>query len=180
LKTNDLSASICVYLRLIPLSNHPARAAWRNQKLGDWPTVRWLAPVAAIFRPLMLLALYCALAIPPAMAECVRIKVQDPSGLAVSGARILVNGRELISDLEGAAQACGLNAALHDVTILTAHFERQTFQVDAAAAEAVLRLSLRTRVETPIVVTGTTEPRELAEIDRSMSVLPVEEPEVPA
>jgi iron complex outermembrane receptor protein len=139
-----------------------------------------LAPGAAIFTPLILPALFLALAISPAMAECVRIKVQDPSGLAVSGARVLVNGRELISDLEGAAQACGLSTGSHDVTILTAHFERQTFQVDAAAGEAVLRLSLRTRIETPIVVTGTTEPRELAEIDRSMSVLPVEEPEIPA
>jgi outer membrane cobalamin receptor len=119
------------------------------------------------------------LALPSATAQCLKIKVRDPDGLAVSGAKILVEGRELVSDLEGSAEACGLGQGSHQAVVLTTHFERKTFELPAAG-EAVLRLNLRTRIETPIVVTGTTEPRELSEIDRSLSVLPVEEPEIPA
>jgi iron complex outermembrane receptor protein len=137
---------------------------------------RQLAPMA---RLLVALTVLLALGVTSAGAQCLKIKVQDPSGLAVSGAQILVEGRELVSDLEGAAEVCGLSPGAHQALVLTTHFERKTFEVPATG-EAVLRLNLRTRIETPIVVTGTTEPRELAEVDRSMAVLPVEEPEVPA
>jgi hypothetical protein len=148
--------------------------------IAAWERVRRLVePAGAVAtRVAMLLALW-PLAWASAGAECVSVKVRDPDGFAVSNARILVAGREVVADLEGAAELCDLAAGSHDVTILTTHFEREAFQV-TAPGEAVLQLRLRTRMETPIVVTGTTEPRELAELNRSLMVLPVAEPEIPA
>ena len=43
-----------------------------------------------------------------------------------------------------------------------------------------MQLDLRRRVETPIVVTGVSEPRELAEMDRSLTVLSTRDPNAPA
>jgi iron complex outermembrane receptor protein len=141
--------------------------------------VRVARRAIAVAEPLLILVSLLPLGFTCAAAQCLKVKVQDPAGLAVSDARILVGDREWVSDLEGAAQVCGLRPGNHQAVVLTTHFERKAFEVPATG-ETVLRLNLRTRIETPIVVTGTTEPRELAEVDRSLSVLPVEEPEIPA
>ena len=45
--------------------------------------------------------------------------------------------------------------------------------------EQTVTLSLEPRVESPVVVTGTPEPKQLAEVDRSITVIPVEGALVP-
>lgn len=60
-----------------------------------------------------------------------------------------------------------------------AGFAVVTAPMDRGESPQMIRLELRRRVETPVVVTGTVNPTELADLDRSLRVLPVQEPVAP-
>lgn len=121
--------------------------------------------------------LAAALTSAPLLAECFDVRVVDPDGLAVGGARVATESRSLgVTDTAGELQVCDV-AAGESLRVQASGFA----QASVSAAEGlVVALELRERVETPIVVTGTIRPTELAEMDRSLTVLSVEEPEVPA
>jgi iron complex outermembrane receptor protein len=104
--------------------------------------------------------------------------VRDPAGLAVSGATVRAGGATARSDASGAARLCDLAAGSHAVTVDAPDFASATLTARAPGVHTV-QLSLRARIEPPVVVTGTPEPRQLDEIDRSVTVIPVSNAVVP-
>lgn len=109
-------------------------------------------------------------------ADCIAIRVFDPEGLPVQGALVSRSGAEGRTDARGRLELCaGSGTAL---TVQADGF--RTEEASAAGGELTLRLELADRVEMPVVVTGTTRPEELSEVDRSMRVLSVQDPDVPA
>ncbi len=114
-----------------------------------------------------------------APAECIHVVVRDPAGLAVAGAT-LRSGKAgpARTDSAGEAKLCGLAPGRHDLTIEAAGFVVASAAADAPG-EATVALSISPRIESPVVVTGTPEPQQLAEVDRSITVIPVEKPLVP-
>ncbi len=113
-------------------------------------------------------------------ADCLHVLVRDPSGLAVPEARVTADSNEQLTDERGAAEICGAAEGPRTIRVRAQGFKLAGRSVEASLSSIVIDLELRTRVETPIVVTGTPEPRELAEINRSLVVLAVEDPDVPA
>ena len=113
-------------------------------------------------------------------ADCLNVLVRDPSGLAVPGASVTTDRNERLTGERGAAEICGAAKDQRTIRVRAQGFKLVERSVDASLSRIVIDLELRTRVETPIVVTGTTEPRELAEINRSLAVLSVEDRAVPA
>ena len=114
-------------------------------------------------------------------AECLQVFVHDPDGLPVPGVRVTASSVTETTDGEGRARLCGLpspNAGI--VTARAAGFQPAEQNPGAGDEDLTFRLVLRERVETPIVVTGTIEPRELAEIHRTLVVLPIENRDVPS
>ncbi len=115
-----------------------------------------------------------------ALAECIRVSVRDPSGLAAAGAAVHVDGGSAnLTDDAGNAVICGLAAGRHKITVEKAEFATLSL-VANAPGEQTITLALEPRVESPVVVTGTPEPAQLAEVDRSIIVIPVENAVVPA
>ena len=125
----------------------------------------------------LVLLTFCA---PGRAADCLNVLVRDPSGLAVPKARVTSQDRVELTDEAGAARICGAAEGRRTIAIRAQGFKLIERMVDSARSEIVIDLELRTRVETPIVVTGTPEPQELAEVNRSLAVLAVEDPDVPA
>ena len=115
-----------------------------------------------------------------AAADCLEVLVRDPDSLPVPEASVTASGQEEITDAEGRAILCGLRSGAGSVTVRAIGFQPAEQPLGAQAGALTFKLVLRTRVETPIVVTGTTEPRELAEINRTLVVLPVDNPDVPS
>ena len=111
---------------------------------------------------------------------CLRVVVRDPAGLAIQNARVRADGQQIPTDERGSAEICGLGPGSHRITVKAENFRESSRHVDGREEEVIFQLELRTRIETPIVVTGTPEPRELAEVNRSIAVLSVEDSNVPA
>jgi iron complex outermembrane receptor protein len=127
-----------------------------------------------IAAPLLLLAL-AGLARP----ACLEITVRDPAGLAAPGAVVRISGGAITrTDRDGKAQLCGLAAGKHRVTVEAAEFRLLAAAVEAPGA-ATVTLALRPRVEVPVVVTGMTEPQQLDEVERSITVIPAENANAP-
>ncbi len=113
--------------------------------------------------------------------ECIKILVQDPAGLPVPGALVTTISQQEKTNENGRAQLC--NVALEKnqlVTVQASGFQPIEKQINTDSKEFIIRLFLSARLETPIVVTGTTEPQELSEINRNVVVLPIQNPEVPS
>ncbi|HYM13582.1 MAG TPA: hypothetical protein VEU62_22770, partial [Bryobacterales bacterium] len=108
-----------------------------------------------------------------APAECIRILVHDPEGLPVAGARVASGMAAARSGTDGVAMLCGVARGRHKVAIEAANFAAAAVEAEAPGEQTVA-LALAPRVESPVVVTGTPEPRQLAEVDRSITVIPVE------
>ena len=132
--------------------------------------------IRTVFAFLVLLT-FCAAA---QAADCLDVLVRDPSGSAVPHARVTADGNESLTNEQGAARICGAADDQRAIRVRAQGFKLIERRVDASLSRIVIGLELRTRVETPIVVTGTPEPRELAEVNRSLAVLAVEDPDVPA
>lgn len=111
-------------------------------------------------------------------AECVEVEVRDPAGLAVTGATVRTGDRSARTDAAGTARLCGLAAGRHRLIVEAPDLASVTLAADAPGSRTVA-LTLKARVEPPVVVTGTPEPRQLDEVDRSITVIPVENAVVP-
>lgn len=120
-------------------------------------------------------ALVCAalLAYPKLSARqaCLEVRVVDPSGRPIRGAALTSGAAQATTADDGSARLC--EGVARELVVEAAGFATARRAV-APGAEIEVRLSIRP-VETPIVVTGVIEPRELAETDRSLTVLSVEE-----
>ncbi len=113
--------------------------------------------------------------------DCVDVSVRDPDGLPVPGARVTASSQAELTNAEGRARLCGLGSSYEPVTtVRAAGFETAQRPLTPGAAAMTFQLSLRTRIETPIVVTGIIEPSELAEINRTLVVLSVDNPDLPS
>ena len=124
-------------------------------------------------------AAMCIAVWPAPGQECIEAVVRDPAGLPVAGAKVSAAGQEAETDSSGAARLCGLPES-GSLLVRSAQFESARADYSPATRRLEIDLKLRPRVETPVVVTGVTEPRELADVDRSLDVLPVAEPKAPA
>ncbi len=122
------------------------------------PGVRWVLTV---------LAAACA-----ARPECVEVAVRDPAGLAVSGATVRSGAAAARTDASGTARLCDLAPGRHPLAVEAPDFAAASITAEVPGVRTVT-LSLKPRVEPPVVVTGTPEPRQLDELDRSVTVIPV-------
>ena len=106
-----------------------------------------------------------------AQQPCLDVLVLDPSGQPVQAATVRAGEAQASTSVEGRARLCG---ELGRELTVTAEGFAEARRPSPASGSMEVRLSIRP-VETPIVVTGVVEPRELAETDRSLSVLSVEQ-----
>lgn len=120
------------------------------------------------------------LAAADAGAECIRVLVRDPAGLPIAGA-VVRSGKQLRAESNpaGAARLCGLTQGRYNLSIEAADFAAASLAADAPG-ERTVTLALQPRIESPVVVTGTPEPKQLAEVDRSIAVIPVPADAAPA
>jgi iron complex outermembrane receptor protein len=117
-------------------------------------------------------------AVCPAAAECVEVEVRDPAGLPVPSAAIRTGSQSAQTDASGTARLCDLAPGRHFLRVQAADFDPASMTVQVPGRHTVT-LSLLPRVEPVLVVTGTPEPRQLDEVDRSISVIPVDNALVP-
>ena len=105
---------------------------------------------------------------------CLQVRVLDPSGRPVEGAQVQSAGSSASTRADGSASLCeGLSQGPAEVTVEKEGFATAR-RTAGKGASIEIRLSIRP-VETPVVVTGLIEPRELAETDRTLRVLSVED-----
>lgn len=114
----------------------------------------------------------------PAGAECVEVEVRDPAGLAVAGALVRGGGKAARTGAAGEVKLCDLAPGRQALTVEAPEFALARVTA-AVPGRAAVRLELKARVEPPVVVTGTPEPRQLDEVNRSITVIPVENALVP-
>ena len=113
------------------------------------------------------------------MAGCVQVLVQDPTGLPVPGARVIASSLEERTNGEGKTHLCGVTTTPPSlVTVQASGFRSSEKLLTVDNKVLTFRLTLRTRVETPIVITGTAEPQELSEVNRTLVVLPIDNPDI--
>ncbi len=125
-----------------------------------------------------LAALLALLAGPSAAVACLQVRVLDPDGLPVQNALVSQDARSARTNAVGQAELCA--ADRRPVSVRAPGFIVDPLRPPSPNATLTFRLKLAGRIETPIVVTGSTRPQELAEVDRSLRVLSVEDPKVPA
>ncbi|MCB1022504.1 MAG: TonB-dependent receptor plug domain-containing protein, partial [Acidobacteria bacterium] len=104
-----------------------------------------------------------------AQSDCISVEVVDPSGQPIAGAQLRSGAATARTSVDGTASLCG---GARDLEVSAEGFALA--QRTAVPGQILhVRMSIHP-VETPVVVTGVTEPRELAETDRSLTVLNVE------
>jgi iron complex outermembrane receptor protein len=157
--------------RLLSEPGDRARTASRQKSRRSSLCIRSSYPAGALFACLALLK--------AGRAECIRVVVQDPAGLPIANATVKpANGASSRTGAVGAAELCGLARGPHVLTVEAPDFAPASLTADAPG-ERTVKLALLPRVESPVVVTGAPEPRQLAEVDRSIAVIPVENPLAP-
>ena len=114
-----------------------------------------------------------------AQTSCLTAVVLDPDGLPTPGAAVRLGGRAAETGPDGEAELCGARNGRRTLTVEADGFAPVTRSIDPGDSRIEVRLTLR-RVVTPVVVTGTPEPRQLAEVNRTLNVLPAADPDVPA
>lgn len=107
-----------------------------------------------------------------AQPRCIEIEVTDPTGLAVPNARVSSGSSAKTTNEQGLAELCSPGA---EVRVASGGLAAVTRALPADVARLTITLDKLAPTATTVVVTGTTEPRALSEIDRSLTVLPVEE-----
>jgi len=107
-----------------------------------------------------------------AQPRCVEIKVTDPAGLPVPYARVSSGGSTGTTGDNGIAELCPPGAA---VRVVAGGFVTVSKELPADSSTLTVQFSDIAPAASTVVVTGTAEPRTLAEIDRSLTVLSVEE-----
>ncbi len=126
----------------------------------------------------MRLILLVALCAAPVLADCLVVRVFDPDRLPVAGATAAAGSQTATSNDRGEARLCADD--LRNVTVRAKGFRELRLHPAADASSVTAHLEIERRVESAVVVTGVIEPTELDEVDRTIEVLPVSEPDVPA
>lgn len=109
--------------------------------------------------------------------DCLTVRVTDPDGLAVTGARVTLGDASAETGVDGEAEVCGAGTTL---TVSADGFAAYETIPSAGTSAVEARLTIAGRVETPVVVTGVIDARAAAEVDRTVAVLNVQDPDVPA
>ncbi len=112
------------------------------------------------------------------LAECLHVTVRDPDGLAVQGALVRSGSAEVASDETGMAKLCTDGDRPADVSVSAAGFAEAS--ATASGPSLTVNLEIGRLIADPMVVTGTITPSQLAEIDRSLTVLSVRDRDTPA
>lgn len=107
-----------------------------------------------------------------AQPRCVEIKVTDPAGLAVPYARVNSGGSAAATSDKGVAKLC---SPADQVRVVAGGFVTITRPLPADASTLTVQFAEIDPAASTVVVTGTPEPRTLAEIDRALTVLSVED-----
>ena len=122
---------------------------------------------------------WVALALPAiGVSDCLDVNVVDPDSLAVQRASVRSDELEVKTDLQGVAELCRDGSRPRTVTVSAPGFADAS--ANASGDSLTVHLDLTGFVADPVVVTGTITPPQLTEIDRSTTVLSVENPEIPA
>lgn len=124
-------------------------------------------------RATALMALLSGAWLSTAHGQCIRVTVHDPAGLPVTGASVQVarHAPSRTGDA-GVANVCNLSPGPYEISVQAPNFAAASVTA-AAPGEQTITLAVAPRVESPVVVTGTPEPAQLAEVDRSITVIPV-------
>ncbi len=113
-------------------------------------------------------------------AECVEVRVVDPQGLPIPEAAVTLGDATAKTDTVGLAELCFDGPQIGPIRVEAAGFATTSQQVTLDESPLTIELRLPFRVETPVVVTGSVRPIELADLDRSLRVLDAQEPIIPA
>ena len=124
--------------------------------------------------PVVLTAL--ALVAPSAFSQCLEVRVVDPDSLPVANAVVRQGDTEARTGADGRTRLCPGSDELVRISA------RGFAPVERTPSGDVLtvRTELATQADSTVVVTGTTRPQEIAEVDRSLRALSVQDPNVPA
>lgn len=128
---------------------------------------------------LRILAL-CAIGSLALKANCIKIRVVDPQGLPVPGAVASIGQSTVSANSEGIAELCEDEVLRGPVRVEAQGFATAVEDLAAGQALQEVELGIRLHAETPVVVTGTVRPTELADLDRSLRVIAADEPVAPA
>jgi iron complex outermembrane receptor protein len=126
---------------------------------------------------LIALFAFCPLSL---WADCVQIRVVDPQGLPVAAATASIGQSMAKTNSGGIAELCEEGVLRGLVRVQAQGFAAAVENLADGESTRVIALRIRLRVETPVVVTGTVRPTELADLDRSLRVISAVEPVAPA
>lgn len=113
-------------------------------------------------------------------ADCVRIRVIDPQGLPVSGAVASIGQSTATANSSGIAELCEPGILRGLIRVQAPGFAAAAEDLASGESPQLVELRIRHHVETPVVVTGTVQPTELADLDSSLRVIEAGEPAAPA
>ncbi|MDA0205711.1 MAG: TonB-dependent receptor [Acidobacteria bacterium] len=113
-------------------------------------------------------------------ADCIQIRVVDPQGLPVTAATASIGQSTAKANAAGIAELCEEGALSGPVRVQAQGFATAVEHLAVGESPQVVELRIRLHVETPVVVTGTVRPTELADLDRSLRVISASETVAPA
>lgn len=113
-------------------------------------------------------------------ADCVQIRVVDPQGLPVSAATVSVGQSTVAANSSGIAELCAPGVLRGAIRVQAPGFATALEDLAVGESPQLVELRIRLHVETPVVVTGSVRPTELADLDRSLRVISAVEPAAPA
>jgi iron complex outermembrane receptor protein len=113
-------------------------------------------------------------------ANCIQIRVVDPQGLPVPGAAASIGRSTVAANSAGIADLCADDVLRGPVRVEAQGFTTAVEDLVVGEALQVVELGIRLHAETPVVVTGSVRPTELADLDRSLRVIAADEPVAPA
>ena len=111
-----------------------------------------LKPLRALFA-LAVVPLITLLSMGSANAQCLEVRVLDPSAAAIAGASVLIGDQEQTTDQSGTAEFCDLGPAPHAVVIVAPNFQVLEDLVDKS--EGSVAFTLEVLLETELIVVGT-------------------------
>lgn len=113
-------------------------------------------------------------------ADCVQIRVVDPQGLPVSAATVSIGQSTVAANSSGIAELCEPGVLRGTIRVQAPGFATALEDLAVGESPQLVELRIRLHVETPVVVTGSVRPTELADLDRSLRVMSAVEPAAPA
>lgn len=113
-------------------------------------------------------------------ADCFEVRVVDPQGLPIPEAAVTLGEATAKTDTVGLAELCFDGPQRGAIQVEATGFATASQQVTLDEFPLTIDMRLPFHVETPVVVTGSVRPIELADLDRSLRVLDAQEPIIPA